>query len=171
MASLYPPTIEVGQNVTNKSRPTYLLHLTIASISLSIIASIFSVLDFGKSSLFLIPVAALLSVVYHAAVLVLSRRCIPSEILSYTIASKKSAIAFAYILALLWIAAFGTSLGLLVSIMVERRKGHGSDISVAIPQIVFSMAEAGVMSAMAIVTTRARRSQRYGGSWNEIRGV
>lgn len=161
MSSLHHSTVEKCNN-TNKCRRDVVC-LIIASMSLSILAFIPSVIDLGKASFFLVPVVAGFSIVYHITIIVLCELHISSDIPP---CSKKPAIAVACLLALLWMAAFGVTLASTVSFTGPRWDRHPP--TTWIIQLASAAVESGVMWVLVIVTSHARHRRDYGGSWLEF---
>jgi hypothetical protein len=144
-----------------KDRPATLLWFTCASIALSL--TIFILLlawgDFGISSLFIGPVTAFLTVIYHATILVIARRRRPTDTPTPSPATSKASVVLAFILTFAWFIASNLTNAQTALDCYRPRQ---------IPGMVLQNMQFGVMLVVAAVAAHGRRMELSRQQWYEL---
>ncbi|KAK2466086.1 hypothetical protein APHAL10511_001728 [Amanita phalloides] len=149
--AIYPATRNPSPR--NLPLPLSLFVLTIISFTFACILLVLSMLDLGYLSMWMNPVMALLTVFYHGAVLLLSRRKRTASDPTYF----STVIVCAYLFGLAWFVAFVLT-NVVIAIKGDRFfslediKGMGLPASIGSQraQVIFSLLEAVVLEAYAI---------------------
>jgi hypothetical protein len=155
--------------------------LTCASLLLSFIILLVTLLDrlnLGSISLFIAPITAILTIVYHTTILIVARRRAAHIIQDSTtvnvVTTKRSptatmwSIGIACFLCLMWATAMtitSVALGILAG---DRFSDPLLGVQICVPGLVFEFGELVVMIALTVMSMYTRREEPCSTEWYHI---
>ncbi|KAH8829851.1 hypothetical protein DL96DRAFT_905647 [Flagelloscypha sp. PMI_526] len=154
--------------------PGHLRRLIYASILLSLISFGLSMVHFGGLTLFIAPIAAGLTWIYHLVLIIKhNKSCRPSNTSQYQLLWLNThALIWGYALAILWTAAFSLSVWSFLTRFIEWNNLDDSQLVAMLItsflEMVFNLGSAAVMWALVALATHFRRTGKFNSKGTQL---